>query len=244
MLKPFSFSLVLLASSAGVCMAQPSSKVLVAVDGSYQAPEDPFRSSAAKILNAEEETFDADYKVGGAAGLEIGASVRVWRALAVGVLVSRTSGVGSAKVTGRLPHPLYFDRFRTTSGEVGGLKRRSTIVGLQVGAVLGFRARGQVLLYAGPAFVAVQQPVVEDFTYTDAYPYDAASFERATTAPARDSAMGFQVGGDVGFFFSRHAGLGFCAQFARAKIHLRAGGETIALNAGGPRAAAGLRVRF
>ena len=89
------------------------------------------------------------------------------------------------------------------------------------------------------------QGIAADFTYVDSYPFDSASFGSAVTTTAKQSKVGFNAGGDVAYFFSRQVGVGFTAQFARAKMNLPSAiGGTTQVEAGGMQAGGGVRLRF
>ena len=59
-----------------------------------------------------------------------------------------------------------------------------------------------------------------NFTYLDGCAYDSASFDAAVTTTAKESKVGFNVGGDVAMFFSRRVGVGFTAPFAGTTVTL------------------------
>jgi len=102
-----------------------------------------------------------------------------------------------------------------------------------------------VTVFGGPSFFKVKQGIVTDFTYTDSYPYDQATFGAATTTAGNGSKIGFNAGGDVAFFFTKQFGIGATMQFARSNVELpAAAGGTQKLHAGGGQAGAGLRLRF
>jgi hypothetical protein len=54
----------------------------------------------------------------------------------------------------------------------------------------------------------VKQGIVTDFEITEAYPYDTATFSRGITTTVDESKVGFNVGADVGYFFTRQVGVG------------------------------------
>src|SRR4030095_12066170 len=104
-----------------------------------------------------------------------------WKRLGIGVGISQFSVATPASLAGTVPHPFFFCRLRPVSGEASGLKREERAIHVQVRGVLPVGARLQVMVFGGPSFFQVKQGVVTDFTYTDSYPYDDATFRSATT---------------------------------------------------------------
>ena len=85
-----------------------------------------------------------------------------------------------------------------------------------------------------------------DITFTEVYPYDAATFASAPAQRVNGTATGFNVGADVGKRFARHAGIGGGVRFSRATISLAVPNSTttVSVKAGGVAIAAGLRLYF
>jgi len=146
-------------------------------------------------------------------------------------------------LTGQIPHPFFFNRPRSVSGDVGGLKRDELAVHVQVRAVVPVGNHLQVMVFGGPSFFQLKQDVATDISYADEYPYDSATFKTATIVSKSASKVGVNGGGDVAFFFTRQLGVGFTAQFANATIPAGLASSTD-LKVGGFRAGGGLRVRF
>jgi hypothetical protein len=223
----------------------PAPRVFVAVDGTYQAAANDFRDGKTFRANAEEGRFDADYAVESGPAFDVSGGATLWRRLAVGVGVSRFSRATPASFSGSVPHPFFFNRLRAVTADVGGLRREELAVHVQARGVFNLGARLQVTAFGGPTFFRVRQTVVSDFTYTDAYPYDTAAFQAATTVSATASARAFNAGGDVAFFFTRRVGVGAAVRLASADVDLpSAGGGSKRVAVGGVQGSAGLRLRF
>ena len=58
--------------------------------------------------------------------------------------------------------------------------------------------------------------------YDHVYPYDEASFASASTTPASASAVGFNAGIDIGFFFSEVVGVGAIIRYSGGPSSCRA----------------------
>lgn len=243
--------LILWTAVAGLAQAQvlqprlPQPRSHISVNGGYQVTANNFRDGVTFRESAEDGSFVTDYTVEGGPTFNIAAGAAVWRQLGVGVAVTRFSRSTAASLSGSIPHPFFFSRPRSVSAAVGGLKREELAVHVQAKGIIPAGTRVLVMLFGGPSFFQVKQGVVTDFTYTDTYPYDEASFRSSVTTTAKGSKIGFNVGGDVAFFFTRHLGVGGMVQFSGTSVELpMARGGAQEVKAGGIQGGAGLRVRF
>jgi len=239
--------LIVIAAAASPAFAQtsPVPRGFLVVNGGYQLTANDFSDGATKRENGEDGRFDTTYTVKGGPSFDVAGGATVWRSLGVGVGVSRFSVSTPTDMTASVPHPFFFNRPRSIGGEVPGLKREELAVNVQVAGMFPIGARMQAMLFGGPSFFQVKQGVVTDFTYSESYPYDVATFSSAATNSASVSKTGFNAGADVAFFFTRQLGVGGTVQFAGTSVDLPAGGgQTQSVKVGGGRAGGGLRLRF
>lgn len=194
--------------------------------------------------NAETATADVRYPSKLGIGADAGAGIRLWKQLGVGIAVSFVSNSGSADIDASIPHPFVFGQPRAISGTQDSVARTETGAHLQLLYFVPTGGRLRAVLSAGPSYVSLQQEVVTDVAYSDAYPYDTATFSRATTKDSKASAAGFNVGADILWMFSRHVGLGGLVRFSRAQVDLDVNGRTLSVDAGGVQAGGGLRIGF
>ena len=220
-------------------------KVFVSGDGGYQASSSGFTSQSTFPLYAEDATFTAAVPDTGGAAVAMRGGFRLHRHLLVGAGVTGFWSTRSAGVTASLPHPFYFGRPRSVDGTASGLTRDETMVALEVSYLVPFNARMDMQVFAGPAFFKVKADMPTRVDFTEAYPYDAATFSSLKTTSVSDSATGFTVGADVAFMFSPSMGVGGHVRFSRASATLLpAGGQSTAIDLGGFQAGGGLRFRF
>src|SRR4029077_19967420 len=95
-------------------------------------------------------------------GFDVGGGVRVWRNLAVGLDVSRFSKETAGTVSAQIPHPFFFNRARTVSGDASGLTRDETAVHLQALWMLPFGSRWRLALGGGAPWVSRGQALVRE----------------------------------------------------------------------------------
>jgi hypothetical protein len=225
--------------------APPPPRGFVTINGGYQAASNDFSDGATFRQNAEDGRLDADYSVTGGPALDIAGGATVWRRLGVAIGITRFSRSTPTAVSASVPHPFFFNRPRSVTGDVAGLRRDELAVHVQARGMLPVRGPLQVMVFGGPSFFTVKQDVISELTYTEEYPYDAAGLGAAVTTTASESKVGYNVGADIAYFFTRQLGVGFTAQHSTATVSVPspAGGRTD-VKAGGLQAGGGLRIRF
>lgn len=185
------------------------------------------------------------YPVKAAPGFDVGGGVRIWRNLAIGVAVARTSKAGTGSVSAQIPHPLYFNQPRSVSGDAPALAREETGIHLQALWMVPMGPRWQLSLFGGPSFYNVTQDLVSDVTFTQAYPFDTAAYTGAVTHSSTRSAAGFNAGADVTRMLAAHVGLGASVSFSQARVSLPStGSDIVKVDAGGAHVGGGIRFRF
>ena len=216
----------------------------IVVNGGYQVGTHDFEQVSTLRANVEDGSFTTDYEVKSGPSFDVGGGATVWRRLAIGVGLTRFSSSTPSSLTGSVPHPFFFNRSRSVTGDVGGLKREELAVHVQAIATAPLGPRLQLMAFGGPSFFRVKQDMVSTFTWAETYPFDDASFGSATIVDADGSKLGFNVGGDVAFFFSRQVGVGGSIRYSAATVEIDVAGGTHEVKAGGLQAGGGLRLRF
>lgn len=214
-------------------------RVLVSANAGWQSVSTTFDDSRTFPLYAETARFTSDYEVKSNTAIDVGAAVRLWRGLGIGAAFTRFTDSRDIAISATLPHPFLFDRDRSVSGTAAG-EREESAAHVQAVFVAPIGRRVQLAVFGGPSFFSVKQTVVTDIDYREDFPFDEATFTRATTETESESKVGFTVGADVAWFFSRNVGVGGIVRFARATVETSLG----ELDAGGVIAGGGLRLRF
>ena len=244
-LSAFVVTLLLAAPGGAFAQTVASDRGFISINGGFRVNSSDFQDGATFRANAEEGRFDTDYTVTSGPVFDVSGGVLVKPTLGVGAGLSRYRRSTPIAFVGSVPHPYFFNRSRSVSGEVAGLKREELAVHVQARGVFPVSRALQVTLFGGPSYFRITQGVVTGFAYGDTYPYDEASFQSAETANATQWAFGFNAGGDVAIFFTSRIGVGFSAQYAGATVDLpSASGGTTDVKAGGVSTGAGLRLRF
>ena len=230
---------------------QPTdSRVFINLNGGYQATSTDFTDTVSFTLFAEEGDFTAGYGVETAPLFDVGGGVVLWRNLAVAVGASRFTQQGDVPVSARLPHPLFFNRDRETSGTASSLRREEIAVHLQAVWMSPISSRFEIAVSGGPTVFIVDQDLVTSVSHTETFPFDTVTFDAAIAKRQSESSVGFNVGADLTYFLFQGTGgtkfgVGTLVRFSRASIDFVSEDEGIvSVDAGGFQVAGGVRLRF
>lgn len=218
-------------------------RVYISGNFGYQLSSDSFSDSRTLAdlgqIDPERRKFTASYETESGPTFDVGGAVRLWGSLGAGVAVSRYSSSNDVAIEGTVPHPLFFGRDRAVAGTVEG-KREETAVHVDAVWVVPAGKKLQVAVFGGPTFFNVKQTVVTDFTYSQSYPYDTATFTGATKSEESGSVTGFNAGADVAYYFTDIFGVGGIVRFSRGSFESGVG----KVDVGGPEVGFGVRIRL
>ena len=209
-----------------------------------EAPSGTFTFENA-LFGPEQADFDANYAGGDASLYEVSLGLRLRGPLALGLTWSQSSLSDQADVVGRLPHPFLFGSPRTVEGRSRGLSREETAIHLSLKWLVRDGEKFQVALFAGPSQIDVDYDLASAVRFDQAYPFDTANYAGVEHQKESGSAIGYHLGIDVAYYFSKSTGLGGIVRFSDASIDLDApSGSTVAIGGGGLQTAMDLRFRF
>ena len=156
---------------------------------------------------------------------DFGASVRLWRELYAGAAVSIFETTGDGTLTARVPHPLQFNKPRTTTGDIADATRT------EIGTHIMF---GWMIPAAGGVdFSAVSQDRRSsrpNSSSSRASPCRSTRrFSRSTswrfpaheTETLRENVAGYNAGVDMTWRFADHSVSGCCSATRTERKHSR-----------------------
>lgn len=221
-------------------------RIFVDVNGGFQSTTERFSDERSDPFFGETATWTADYETGGAPLFDVGGGVRVWRQLVASVAYSRFKETSIAGIEGAAPHPFFFDRARAFAGDAVDLTQQEDVVHAGAMWAVPVTRSLDLRVFGGPSFYFARRDLVAEVEYDEAYPYDTATFGRARVERVTANALGFNVGADVTWMFTRSGGVGAMARFSRAETDLQspASQRDLAFRFGGLQFGAGLRFRF
>jgi hypothetical protein len=220
-------------------------RVVVSVNGGMQSSARTFSDRITRPLYLEDATFDIDYATESELFFDGGAVVRLWGNLGAGVAVSRYTDDTAATVEGSLPHPFHFNQPRSIEGETPELRRRETGTHLQIAWMAAPTDQVRFIISGGPSWIQAEQGLVTEVRYTEAYPFDEATFTSVDRVIEKETGTGFNVGVDVIWAFSKNIGVGGLLRYTRATADVSPSeGRSIELELGGLQAGGGIRILF
>ncbi len=194
---------------------------------------------------AEEGSLDVETSNDLGFGGEVGLRYFFTEHVGAEAVFSYTTRNGSAEFTGEFPHPLFLDRPRVATGTVDGLKHEEGTV--HVNLVYGGESgKLAYALFGGASFFfKVKQGLVGQPEYSHAFPFDSITLTEVPVLSESESALGFNVGGELEYRFSETVGAALAVRYSRGSVEFAVDeANTVKLDAGGPLVALGLRVRF
>lgn len=217
----------------------------IAINAGVQAAPSDFTDDFTFLANAEAGTIEATYPSKVPLLLDGSIGYRFWGRIGVAVGGSRTSGKGTVDVRASVPHPLLLDNDRLVEGQAPDVSRTESAAHLQLFYEMAPRGKWRTRLFAGPSYFAVSQDLVRSVTVNESYPFDTATFRSAVTEGADGSGIGFNVGADIAWMFSRRAGAGLLLRYTGGSVDLNAPeSRNVSTDVGGFQAGAGLRFLF
>ena len=241
------FSSVWIASPAQAQTTTEPVRARVSINAGLQSGlSTAFDGSTSRPLNLETAVIDTTYRVNPGISLDGGVSFTMRNHFGVGIAISSLSRETETTLNATLPHPVFFQTPRTINGTPSGLMRHELGAHVQAVYVIGPIGRLDIAVGGGPSFFRVTHDFVSDVSFTEAYPYDSASFRAAKSVRITRYKTGFSVGADVGLRMGKSVGFGGLVRFSRASIEfpLPNGDHAVTADAGGLQAGGGLRLYF
>ena len=197
-------------------------------------------------LWAETGSFQTTQTIGSDTVFDGGAAIRLWRQVALGLVVSHVQGRSDGAVEALVPDPFFFDFHREAQGAASDLEHRELGVHLQGQFWIPLSSSLRVTLSGGPTLFSAKQDLVSGIeTVEVGFPFDAVDIPSHTTQRVSVSNLGYNVGLDVTYFFRNRFGLGMMARYSRGSAAVGLLGKPQPdLQLGGLHAGGGVRVGF
>lgn len=222
----------------------PAVRGSIFAGATFQPTTHTFSDQRSFAYDRESASIAGAYDVDGGRGFDVGALVRVWKAIGLGAAATRVTRDSPAAYEAQYPHPFFFSRPRTATVDFDDFTRTELGLHLSVAYIAPQWRRLDVTLFGGPTIFSLEQDLAGDFTPVEVYPYDAVTVTAGAPARVKDTVIGFHAGGGVTWFVTRHIGLGALVRFASGAQDVPLGGQDVKLDVGGVQAGVGLRLRF
>lgn len=237
-------ALLLLASPQARAQTSWTDTIFVSVNGGYQVTSTDFESTANFEVYEEPSSLTATQSLGSGLVFDVSAGYRFRGNLGFGVGLSMYSSESDVLVNARVPHPLFFDQFRTVSVTANGAKHRSIATNLNVIWFWPFSDTIDFAFSAGPSIVAVNQELISAITIAPEQgpSYVSPEITDITVTEQRKTALGFNAGVDSAYMLTSRYGVGVSVRYLWSSADLE--GLADSLSPGGLQVLGGLRVRF
>ena len=210
----------------------------------FAGPSPVYAELVSSAATGDPSSFNGAYRVESGPVIDVSGGASLWRNLGVGVSVSLYRRDAEASVSARLPHPFFLGSVRTIAGNMP-VYHDERAVHLHALVTVPVNPALTMTVFGGPTVFSLRQALVTDVRFTHSYPYDDAALAGIVTGEQSRSAIGFNAGVDVAYYFTDVIGVGWLTRYSAGTIDLpSAGDRSVAVPAGGLHAAGGLRLRF
>ena len=170
----------------------------------------------------------------------------------LGLSITGTGDKNAAGLVATIPHPTIFNAASTGVGVTSTeLERTEGAVNIQLAVVPPVASdRISLRLFAGPTYFRLSRQMVEDVRYTQQFAVlsstNIISIVGFDARVVEGTGWGFHAGADVGYFFSRYAGVGGTLRFSRGSVEMAEplSEKPAQMTTGGVQFGGGLRLRF
>jgi hypothetical protein len=235
-------SLILVCAGSAFAQAAGQSRAAVTVGAGYAPSPHTFSNTVTFEAFSEEGSLTTDYSPKKGPWIDANAVIRLWRGFGAGIGVSFLRGSTPAHITGSIPHPLHVNQPRILNG-TASVQHTETVVNLQAAYWFQPGGRTDVVISAGPSIASVSQDFVSDVTYTQTFPYDSVAYSGATLTRAAKTAVGVNVGTEIGYRLARRVGVAGVARYSSATTDFTDIGVS-GFKFGGLRLGGGVRLLF
>lgn len=209
-------------------------------------------STFTTLQSSELATYTVQYHWTTGAAFNAGGGFLFVPNFGIGVSFQGTAHVHPADLTIRIPHPLAFNRFASDSAPTeGDLERIDSSVNIQAMFVGDLTDHLRVRVSAGPSLFRTQRDAVSRIGYDQVYlgtlnSVNITTYDTQKVEYADGMGWGYNVGGDISWFFTRVIGVGGFASLTRGTVtafdpFTR---DDADFKVGGAQFGGGLRLRF
>ena len=180
---------------------------------------------------------------------DVGVGIRIFKNLTVGVAYHQEQNDTEGTVSGQIPSPVVFNRPRALTG-AEPLDRKEMATHLNIGWVLPFSEKVDVMVYGGPSFFRLTQDVISEVVPNETGATASTITATIQTAERKKSTTGFNVGADATYILwqndSVRIGAGGFVRFTQAStdVEMFNGSQPQSTDVGGVQFGFGARLRF
>jgi hypothetical protein len=179
---------------------------------------------------------------------DVGVGLRVWKNLTVGAAYHQEQNDADGVLSGSIPSPVFFNRPRTLSHTVAGLKRKEQATHVVLGWVMPFGAKFDVMVSGGPSFFRLEQDAVSNVKIAESGGAFTTIVVDPTITTRRKSQTGYNAAVDATYIVwsndSIRIGAGGFVRFTQASTEVEMLKSSQPTDVGGIQFGFGGRIRF
>jgi hypothetical protein len=195
----------------------------------------------------ETATFNTSSTFTSGSLFDVGAGIRLFKNLTVGVAYHQEQNDTEAEITGSVPSPLFFNRPRTLSA-TEPLDRKEAATHVTLGWVVAINDKFDIHITGGPSFFRLTQEVISTVSQSETTATATTVGADFDKIEAKKSVTGYNVGADVTYIFwsndSIRLGAGGFFRYTNAETELQMLSTSQPTKLGGTQFGLGARLRF
>jgi len=237
------------ASDASAQMKPWEDRVYMNVGFGVESGDSTLADSKTLTIYEENGTVGASSTYTSGSLFDVGIGFRVWRNVSVGVAYHQEQNTADYAITGTAPHPIFFNQPRPfTATAAGDQFRQEKAIHMQLGYMVPISSKLDVMVFAGPSWFRLEQPVVSNVTIAEQGTAFTQVVVTSTVESRKKSPVGFNAGVDVSYLAwqndSVRLGAGAFVRYAAAKADVLLLSTEQSTDIGGLQFGFGGRIRF
>jgi hypothetical protein len=198
-----------LAASASARAQVWEDRAYVNVNLGFHLASQTFVDTRTPVIYDERASVTTKRVIGrGTMPLDVGAGVRVWKNLGLGVAYTQFSVTNNATLDAKVPHPILFSQSRFASVPVE-LKHSESAIHLLAVCVLPISDRMDLALSGGPTIMSVKRDLVTGIQIAEESPtFATVTIAKALVMTGEDRVFGGVGGADLTYFVTPVVGVG------------------------------------
>lgn len=225
-------------------------RVFGGINFGVQAASSDVEENSTFVVYDEDGRLSTRSGFGSSPLFDVSLGVRAWRNFGVALGFTSTSTSDDGELQADIPHPIFFDRLRSVSANVGGLDRREQAYHVMFGWMVPTGDKMDIFVHVGPSFYRLRQDVIV-LTAANVSevgePFTEVNVTHSVESRGK-SMTGFNIGADLSYFMWSNdryrLGFGGFIRYAGASGDLRLANAESSVGVGGAQFGFGFRGRF
>jgi len=249
------FALVIFVCGLCAVMAEPAAAQATWADRGYinvgwgvESGSSAMSDTRTSLIYEESATVTSSSTFTSGSLFDVGFGLRVFRNMVIGAAYHQEQNDTDGTITGSIPSPIFFNRPRSVTETIAGLDRKEQATHLNIGWVLPFSEKIDVMVYGGPSFFRITQDAITDVRFGEQGGAFTSLVVTPTITERKKSVTGYNVGADATYIVwsndSIRVGAGGFVRFSQASTDIDMLTTAQPTDVGGVQFGFGARLRF